>query len=106
MIRHIVLTKFKPDVSSVVIDRIYTGLASLVDDLPGAADFTGGISQSPEQLERGFKHGFVIDFDSWEALQNYADHPRHRALGGQLVENAVGGIDGILVVDLDLASVA
>ena len=102
MIRHIVLTKFKPDVSEETIKGIYNGLAAVTETLEGAANFTGGRSQSPEQIERGYMHGFVIDFDSWEALQTYTDNEDHKALGGQLVANAVGGIDGILVLDIDV----
>ena len=102
MIRHIVLTKFKPDVPEDTIKGIYDGLSALSEKLPGAANFTGGRSESPEQIERGYMHGFVIDFDSWDALQTYADNDDHKALGGQLVANAVGGIDGILVLDLDV----
>ena len=102
MIRHIVLTKFKPDVSEETIKGIYNGLAAVTETLEGAANFTGGRSQSPEQIERGYMHGFVIDFDSWEALQTYTDNESHKALGGQLVANAVGGIDGILVLDIDV----
>jgi hypothetical protein len=101
MIRHIVLTKFKPDTQEAKIAEIYAGLSALANKLEGAQNFTGGRSESPEQIERGYMHGFVIDFDSWDALQRYADNPEHQALGGQLVENAVGGIDGILVLDLD-----
>ncbi|WP_424971054.1 Dabb family protein [Dinoroseobacter sp. S76] len=102
MIRHIVLTKFKPETSEEKIAEIYGGLAALTEKLPGAQGFTGGRSESPEQIERGYMHGFVIDFDSWDALQTYADNPEHQALGGQLVENAVGGIDGLCVLDLDV----
>ena len=102
MIRHIVLTKFKPDVAEETIKGIYGGLAAVAEKLPGAANFTGGRSESPERIERGYLHGFVIDFESWDALQRYADKKDHKALGGQLVANAVGGIDGILVLDLDV----
>lgn len=100
MIRHIVLTKFKLDTKEEKIAEIYAALSALAEALPGAQDFTGGRSESPEQIERGYMHGFVIDFDSWDALKNYADNPDHQALGAQLVEHAVGGIDGILVLDL------
>ena len=102
MIRHIVLTRFEPEVSEERIAGIYDGLSRLTAEMPGAQNFTGGRSESPEQIERGYMHGFVIDFDSWEALQTYADDPAHKALGAQLVENAVGGIDGILVLDIDV----
>ena len=104
MIRHIVLTKFKPDVSEEIIKGIYDGLAAVTDTLPGAANFTGGRSQSPEQIERGYMHGFVIDFDSWDALQTYTDNEQHKALGRRLVAHAEGGIDGILVLDLDVTT--
>ncbi len=100
MIRHIVLTKFKPETSEEKIAEIYAGLAQLSDKLDGAKGFTGGRSESPEQIERGYKHGFVIDFDDWGALARYAENAEHKALGGRLVENAIGGIDGILVLDI------
>lgn len=102
MIRHIVLTRFKPDTSEEKIARIYEGLSAVADKLPGAHSFVGGRSDSPEQLERGYKHGFVIDFDDWDALSAYAENPDHQSLGGQLVANAIGGVDGILVVDIEV----
>ena len=43
---------------------------------------------------------FIADFDSWESLAQYQQHPDHKKLGARLVENAVGGLDGILVFDL------
>lgn len=102
MIRHIVLTKFKPETPEEKIAEIYGGLAAVTEKLSGAANFKGGRSESPEQIERGYMHGFVIDFDDWDALQAYADNQEHKALGAQLVDNAVGGIDGILVLDIDV----
>ncbi len=102
MIRHIVLTKFRPEVTEEKVSEIYDGLAELSKSLPGASGFTGGRSQSPEQIERGYMHGFVIDFDDWEALETYQNNETHKMLGGQLVENAIGGIDGILVLDLEV----
>lgn len=102
MIRHIVLTKFRPDVAEATVQSIYSGLSDLSASLPGAGGFTGGRSKSPEQIERGYMHGFVIDFDDWAALETYQNNETHKALGAQLVENAVGGIDGILVLDLEV----
>lgn len=102
MIRHIVLTKFKSDVSEDTISSIYAGLEALTGKLDGASGFTGGRSSSPEQIERGYMHGFVIDFTNWESLADYAENTEHKALGGQLVANAQGGRDGILVLDLEV----
>ena len=72
---------------------------------PPAAPWRGfacaaGRSESPEKIERGYLHGFTLDFASWEALATYAEDPDHKAFGAQLVAHAEGGIDGILVFDL------
>jgi hypothetical protein len=98
MIRHIVLIRFRTDVAEEKIGQILSALGPLCARL-GAA-FVVGRSESPEKIERGYLHGFTIDFASWEALATYAEDPAHKAFGGQLVAHAQGGIDGILVFDL------
>lgn len=103
MIRHIVLVKVSSDPAASEIRSIMDGLSELVAQLSGANGFIGGRSDSPEGMERGYTHGFTVDFESRADLAIYADHPAHRALGARLVAAAVGGRDGILVVDLDLA---
>lgn len=100
MIRHIVLTRFAPETSERTIAGIYSGLARVAETSPGARNFVGGRSESPEQIERGYMHGFTIDFDDWDALQAYSDDEEHKALGGQIVANAQGGLDGVLVLDI------
>ena len=103
MIRHIVLTNFDLNTDEAKISEIYAGRGALTEKMDGAHNFTGGRSESPEQIERGYKHAFVIDFDSWADLKTYAQHPEHKALGAQIVQNAVGGIEGVLVLDLDIS---
>ena len=102
MIRHIVLIKFKADMSEAAIDAIFADLHAIKQTLPGVLSITSGKSQSPEQIERGYMHGFVADFASWDALQTYQDHPDHQRVGAALVAGAIGGIDGILVFDLQV----
>jgi hypothetical protein len=100
MIRHVVLIKFKPSVSETAIEAIFDDLHAIKQILPGVLSITSGRSQSPEHIERGYMHGFIADFASWEALQAYQDHPDHKRVGSALVAGAIGGIDGILVFDL------
>ena len=102
MIRHIVLIRFKPDVADTAIFAIFEELAAIKDQIPGLIDIRSGKSQSPEKIERGYMHGFTVDFDSWDALQAYQDHPDHKAAGAKLVANAAGGIEGILVLDIEV----
>ena len=102
MIRHIVLVRFRAEVSEAQIAGIFSAIPRLAAKLPGVIAHASGRSESPEKIERGYLHGFTIDFASWGDLQTYADDPDHKVFGGQLVAHAVGGIDGILVFDLDM----
>lgn len=67
MIRHIVLTRFRSDITEERISKIYSDLSDLTDRLVGTHGSCAGRSESPEQIERGHMHGLVIDFDSWDA---------------------------------------
>lgn len=100
MIRHIVLVKFRPEVADAQIDAIFADLAAIHAKLPGVLDIRAGRSESPEQIERGYLHGFTVDFSDWADLAAYQDHPDHRRVGASLVASAIGGLDGILVFDL------
>lgn len=100
MIRHIVLVKFRPEVAEAEISAIFADLAAIRARLPGVIDIRAGRSESPEQIERGYMHGFTVDFTDWAALAAYQDHPDHRRVGAALVAAAEGGIGGILVFDL------
>lgn len=103
MIRHIVLIRFQSGVSPQQIADLFTELHQIEGKVPGLTAITSGTSESPEQMERGYMHGFVVDFTDWAALQAYQDHPNHKSLGAKLVQAAEGGIDGILVFDLPIA---
>jgi Stress responsive A/B Barrel Domain len=106
MIRHIVLIRFQPAVSEAQIGGLFAQLHQITGKVPGLLAITSGKSESPEQMERGYMHGFVVDFSDWDALQAYQDHPDHQRLGAGLVAAAVGGKDGILCFDLPIASAA
>ncbi len=100
MIRHIVLLKFKDTLNESDITDIFRELHAIEGSVPGLKSIHSGKSDSPEKIERGYMHGFVVDFDDWDALAAYQAHPDHKKLGARLVENAKGGLDGILVFDL------
>lgn len=100
MIRHIVLMKARAGVTEDQIAAIFADLAAIRDRLPGVLAIHSGRSESPEKIERGYLHGFTVDFADWAALAAYQDHPDHRRVGAALVAAAQGGLDGILVFDL------
>ena len=101
-IRHLVLLKFRTDVSEHAIEERWQGLRDLQGPIKGILDIHTGRSVSPEQIERGYMHGFSIDFESRDALLAYLGHPEHQKFGATLLELVEGGIDGVLVFDLPL----
>jgi len=103
MIRHIVLIRFRPELTEPDIAAIFADLLRLRDNVPGLLAIVCGRSESPEQIERGYMHGFVADFEDWAALAFYQAHPEHKRVGARLVDCTAGGLDGILVFDLPIA---
>lgn len=103
MIRHIVLIRFKTDVTEDVIAGLFEELHQIEGKVPGLLSICSGRSESPEQMERGYMHGFVVEFDDWTGLQAYQDNAEHQLFGARLVSHADGGKDGILVFDLPIS---
>ncbi len=101
MIRHIVLIRFDTSLTEAAIAELFAELPLIRARMPGIGAIHAGRSESPEQIERGYLHGFTVDFDSWQALAAYQIHPDHQSLGARLVAAAKGGLEGILVFDLD-----
>lgn len=102
MIRHIVLVRFRADVSEATIAAIFAELHAIRPLIPGCLAIAAGRSESPEKIERGYLHGFTVDFDGWDSLAAYQAHPDHRRVGDALIAHAEGGLDGILVFDLEV----
>jgi Stress responsive A/B Barrel Domain len=102
MIRHSVLVRFRPDLPGKERLGIFVQLAALDGVVPGMLSFHAGENCSPEQLGRGYLHGFSIDFKDQAARDAYLVHPDHKAAGARLVNACLKGIDDILVFDLEL----
>jgi Stress responsive A/B Barrel Domain len=98
MIRHIVLVRFRPDLSGADVAALLAPIGAIARRMGFQAAW--GRSESPEKIERGYLHGFTADFADWPALAAYQADAEHKAFGAGLVAHAVGGIDGILVFDL------
>lgn len=103
MIRHIVLVRFRTDVSADEKAAVFEQLAALRNHLPGVVDFRHGPNVSPEShLIRGFNDIFWFDFTDDKARDIYLDDPDHKAAGANLVAHAEGGRDGLIVVDVEV----
>ncbi|MCL7997252.1 Dabb family protein [Brucella sp. 21LCYQ03] len=105
MLRHIVLIRFRSDVDDAEIQGVLDGVTALRETIGGILSVSTGANVSPESLEKGFRHGFVIDFKDEAARDAYLPHPDHVIVGTKLVELAESGLEGILVFDYNCRSV-
>lgn len=99
MIRHVVLLKLRDGAQA---PSIFTALKSLQSQIPGIISVTTGVDCSPEGLQRGFTHGFTVDFVDAAARDGYLPHPAHQKVGAMIVAACEGGVDGVLVLDWEM----
>lgn len=103
MIRHCVFAKFRTDVDAQERAAIHADLEALRAVIDGMEAVRFSANASPEPFARGFTYGFTIDFRDAAARDAYLVHPDHQRAGGRLVAALEGGIDGLMVFDLDIA---
>jgi hypothetical protein len=102
MIRHCVFINFKPTISAAYKAELFDEIAALKSRLPGMLAVHIGVNVSPEAgMDKGFGDGFIVDFDDSFSRDAYLVDPDHKMTGSRLVAAAEGGIDGILVYDLE-----
>ncbi|MCB1496943.1 MAG: Dabb family protein [Bauldia sp.] len=94
-LRHVVLFGFKDATSDEEIDEIVRRFAALPEEIPGIEAFECGVNNSPEGIDRGHSHCFILTFASEAARDAYLPHPAHEAF----VAFASEWIGNALVID-------
>ncbi len=94
-LRHIVLFKFKETTTSENIKKVENAFAALPSKIKEIKAFEWGTNNSPEGLDKGFTHSFVVTFDSEEGRAIYLPHPDHQAF----VEVLKPHLEDVLVID-------
>ena len=102
MIRHLVLTRFRHEASAGEIAAVFNDLRDLRRHMPGMLNFHAGANVSPEALARGYSHAIAIDFADSASRDAYLIDPAHKAAGARLVAACAGGVDGVLVIDIEI----
>ncbi len=97
-IQHMVLFQVKPEVTTEKIADLFRLLAELQQLIPGITYFAGGPYSSPEGLNQGYTHGFLMTFESVEARDAYLPHPEHERVKTALLIC----IDSALVFDFEV----
>ena len=92
---HMVSFKFKDTASKEDIQKVEKAFAALQKKIPQIVSYEWGTNNSPEGLNKGFTHGFVLTFHSGQDRDDYLVHPNHKEFG-----KLVGPLlDDVFVVD-------
>lgn len=94
-LRHVVLLKFKENTSQEDIAKVEEAFIALPSKIPEIKGFEWGINNSPESLNKGFTHSFLLTFDAEEGRAIYLPHPSHKAF----VKILKPVLDDVLVID-------
>lgn len=95
MLRHVVLFKFKDEVTEAQIQEVVDAFAALPEKIDVIQDFEYGTDVSVENKEAGFTHCFLVTFADEAGRDIYLPHPAHKEFG-QLVRPR---LDKVLVFD-------
>ena len=94
-LRHFVCFKYKAEASKeqiAEVDKAFAALEKKINEIKG---FEKGINNSPEGLNKGFKHCYLITFNSEKDRDIYLVHPAHK----KFVELVGPVLEDVFVVD-------
>ena len=95
ILRHVVLFKFKDNASATDIKSVEDAFRLLPGKINLIKGFEWGTNNSPEKLNEGLTHSFLLTFNSEKDRDDYLVHPAHKAFGALLTPF----LDKVVVVD-------
>ncbi|MFC4872826.1 Dabb family protein [Negadavirga shengliensis] len=95
LLRHVVLLKFKDESSLEDIKKVEEAFIALKDKIPQIKTFEWGTNNSPEGLNKGLTHCFLVSFESEEDREIYLPHPAHK----EFVDVLSPHLDDVTVID-------
>jgi len=95
LLRHVVLFKFTDGTSAADMKKVEDAFRALPTKIKEIKAFEWGTNNSPEQLNQGFTHCFLLSFGSEKDRDVYLPHPAHKAFGDILSPF----IEKVLVID-------
>jgi hypothetical protein len=90
-LQHVVSFKFNEDATPAQIREIEQAFAGLQKKIREIRAFEWGTNVSPENLDKGFTHCFILTFRTEKDRDIYLEHPEHKAfvkLVGPVVADA------------------
>lgn len=98
-VKHVALLKLKKQTPPGEIAAMFSELAALRQKIAGVLDFSAGPYSSPEGLNQGFTHGFVMTFADEHSRDGYLTHPAHEVVKERIIPMLDGDLEGVIVVD-------
>jgi hypothetical protein len=84
VLRHAVFFAFKDESSEEDVQGVVDTFRALPSKIPEIIDFEWGVNNSPEGLDDGFTHCFLLTFKDEKGREVYLPHPDHKAFGDVL----------------------
>lgn len=94
-VRHVVLFSFKSTATPEQIKQVEDAFRALPKKIAEIESLEWGTNNSPEKLDQGFTHCFLLTFKDTAARDAYLPHPDHKAFGKVLRPI----LDKVLVID-------
>lgn len=95
LLRHVVLFKFKEDVSEEQVKEVVDAFSALPDKIDTIVDYEHGTDVSVENKSAGFTHGFVVSFEDEKGRDAYLPHAAHQ----EFVKLVGPRLEDVLVFD-------
>lgn len=95
MLRHVVLFKFSDSSTAEDVRKVEVAFSELKEKIDLIKDYEWGTNSSPEGLNQGLTHCFLVTFASDKDRDDYLVHPDHQAF----VEILKPHLDKVTVVD-------
>jgi hypothetical protein len=80
-LRHVVAFKFRDSAKPEDIRKVEDAFAALKGKIPQIQGYEAGTNNSPEGLNKGCTHAFVLTFASEKDRDAYLVHPDHKEFG-------------------------
>lgn len=99
-VKHVVVFKYKSTATPAQITEVTNAFVALKGKIPGITAFEYGVNNSPENLNKGFTHVYLLTFKDAQARDNYLPHPEHKKFGELLGRLAI--LEEPFVVDFEV----
>ncbi|XP_038880681.1 stress-response A/B barrel domain-containing protein HS1-like [Benincasa hispida] len=97
MVIHILLAKFKDEITEEQIEELKKAYANLVNLIEPMKTFQWGKNVSIENLHEGYTHVFQSTFESKQGMVEYIEHPAHAKFSDMFLPS----LEKIIVVDYE-----